>query len=128
MAAYSGKEGSVLVDASQEFNELREWSLDYGGNIHEYASRAGGGATQTVYGVDHGSGKIVLNFDQADCPANSMPTGRLVNMTLKCTADGKSCTGQARIGQHHYNPKLSGEEQQVTIDFVTHGFWTLPTH
>jgi len=127
MAAYSGNEGSVLAGASQEMNEMREWSLDYGADIHVYGSRAQAGFKGTIAGNAGGTGKIVVNFDQNDPVSRLLPTGALVSMTLKCTGDGKACAGLARIGQHHYNPKQSGEEQVVTVDFTCHGAWTLPT-
>ena len=127
MAAYSGKEGSVLVDASLEINELREWALDIERNSHIYFSRHGGGWQETIDGCDHGSGRIVLNFDATNPPASCMPNGRLVSLQLKCANSGEMCSGSARIKKHSYNPKLSGEEQQVTVEFDTHGAWTIPT-
>jgi hypothetical protein len=126
MSAYSGNEGRVLIGASLDVNELREWSLDYGADIHVYGSRALAGGKGTVAGNAGGTGKIVVNYDQQDPISRALPTGSLVSMQLKCTGDGKVCSGTARIGQHHYNPKNSGEEQVVTVDFTTHDVWTLP--
>jgi len=127
MAAYSGKEGLVIADASQSLEELREWKLDYQMDAHSYASRNGGGAMQTVAGVEHGSGSVTVNFDATNPIAGVLPVGRLVAFQLQCTNTGEKCSGSGRITQHSYNPKLSGEEQTVTVSFVTHGAWTLPT-
>ena len=65
MAAYSGKEGAVLLDASQDLEELREWKLDYEVNTHPYFSRDGAGAQQTIKGCEHGSG---LNLRHGEPP------------------------------------------------------------
>ncbi len=127
MAAYSGKEGLVLADASVSLEELREWGLDYEGNAHRYASRSGAGAMQSVFGVEHGTGFVLVNFDATNPIAVLMPVGRKVSFQLQCTNTGEKCTGTGQITKHSYNPKLSGEEQTVRVDFVTHGAWTLPT-
>lgn len=126
MAAFSGKEGSVAVGASNDMAELLEWTLEYGSNIHEYFSRAGSGAGQTVDGAHSGSGTLRLNFDPTNPVAALLPTGSLATLTLNL-ASGGACTGSARIGKHSYGAKISGEPLEVTIPFTTHGAWTLPT-
>jgi hypothetical protein len=126
MAAYSGKEGSVLAGSS-DLAELLSWELEYGSENHSYASRHGAGALETVEGVEGGSGTITLNVDTFDPISGQLGSGNLVTLQLRQYSTTKYWTGQARMGKHRYTDNLSGEPQRVVVPFVTHGAWTAPT-
>lgn len=127
MGALSGKFGEALA-GSCNLLELLSWELEYGMEPQEYASRAGAGATQTVAGVESGSGTFELNFDPDDPVQGTLGHGDLVTLILRHTATGPvQATGQARIGKHSYGANRDGTVQTVTVPFVTHGAWTLPT-
>lgn len=129
MAALSGKYGQALCGASSDIDELLSWELDYGAKTEVYASRDGAGAEQTVEGVFGGTGTIMVNFD----PAKSFTslagtTGQLVQLNLYATKQSGviQAYGQARLGKFKYGAKRSGEVQQISIPFTTHGLWALP--
>ena len=125
MGALSGKYGEALV-GSCNILEFLAWDLEYGAEPQEYASRAGAGATQTVDGVESGSGTLQLNFDPNAAPQTILAHGSLYTLILRHTATGPvQATGQARIGKHSYGANRDGTIQQVTVPFVTHGAWTL---
>lgn len=125
MSVISGKYAEAAI-GSCEFHEFESWELTYGSNIHEYNSRSGGGASQTVDGVFSGSGTINGFIDPDDSIADAITPGALVTLTLRHTATGPvQATGLARLGQFHYTANRDGTPQPVSIPFVTHGLWTL---
>lgn len=129
MAALSGKFGEVRTGGGSNILELLSWDLEYGAEPQEYASRAGGGATQAVAGVESGSGTIEVNFDPDDPIAATLSTGATVTLTLRFrnTPATVDATGQAVLGKHSYGMNRDGTVSTVSIPFVTHGSWTLPT-
>jgi hypothetical protein len=127
MAVISGKYAEVQVDTCT-FAEFESADLTYGSNIQEYNSVAGGGATQTVDGVESGSGTLNGFYDPSDPILTELTTGSLVTLILRESAGGiRLATGSARLGQFSIpNFNRDGTPVQVSIPFVTHGLWTFP--
>lgn len=127
MAARSGKYAEALFD-SCNFLEFESWTLTYGSNPQEYNSRAGAGSTQTVDGVNSGSGEVTGFLDTSDPITGQVTTGSLVTLICRSDTTGPvQATGSARIGQFTLGANRDGTPQRVTIPFVTHGAWTFPT-
>ena len=119
----SGTEGYIVIGASTPI-ELTKWELTYGANIEEYASRAGGGATQTAKGLTKGSGSFELMYDTEAPITSIISEGDLVTLTLY-HGPADSHTGSARVGEFSFSVDRAGEMQRASTNFVTHGLWTL---
>ena len=125
MAVISGKYAEVLVD-SCNILEFESADLTYGSNVQEYNSRAGGGATKTVDGVESGSGTLNGFLDPSDSLTSQLTTGALVAIVFR-TNPGSPTTiasGNARLGQFNV-PEFNrgGAPVKVSIPFVTDGLW-----
>lgn len=127
MGQISGKYSEVHF-GSCNFLEFEGWSLDYGADVHEVASRSGAGARTTVEGVFGGSGTISGFLDPADPLTSQVVSGALVTLTLKVNSGSPTAdaTGQARLGQFSLSASRDGTPVPVSIPFTTHGLWTLP--
>lgn len=126
MAVVSGKYAEALVGACNIL-EFEGWTLEYGADVHEYASRAGAGARQTVEGVFGGSGSISGFMDPTDPITAAMTSGALVTLILKAdSVTGVQWTGQARLGAWSTSASRDGTPVPVSIPFTTHGLWTAP--
>jgi hypothetical protein len=126
MGAISGKISTVTAGASNDVAEFLRGNIEYGAQPEPYFSSHGGGAQETVAGGESGQGEITCNFDPQDPIAGILPSGALVALTLTL-GDGRTCTGNARIGKHRYTTDRAGRPVEVTVPFVTHGAWTVPT-
>ncbi len=125
MAVLSGKFAEVHVD-SCNILEFESADLTYGSNVQEYNSRAGGGATKTVDGVESGSGTINGFLDPTDPLTTQLTTGALVEIELKESAGSTTiASGFARLGQFNV-PEFNrgGAPVKVSIPFTTDGLWT----
>lgn len=125
MAQQSGKYATILLGTC-EMLEFEGWTLDYGADIHETASRAGGGAIQTVEGIFRGSGQVSGYFDPNDPLTKYIVAGTLYTLTLKWIT-GKQMTGSARIGPISFGASREGQPVPVSFPFTTHGLWTMLT-
>ena len=123
MAVSSGKLSQVIIGSCTVL-EFGDWELTYGSNVHEYNSRAGGGANQTVDGNESGSGTINGFLDPADPITTEFATGALVVLQLMTTATHVAATGSARLGQYGLTANRDGTPVPVSIPFITHGLWT----
>ena len=121
----SGKFAEVHVD-SCNILEFESADLTYGSTPQEYNSRAGGGSTKTVAGVNSGSGTLNGFYDPSDPLTTQLATGALVSIQLKESSGGSVlASGQGRLGQFNV-PEFnrSGTPVKVSIPFVTDGPWT----
>jgi len=123
MAVPSGKDGYVVINACTVL-QLSKWTLEYGPEIHKFASRAGGGADQTVAGVFSGSGTIEVMYDDDTPITSTLTPGELYTATLYQNATD-SHTGSMRLGKFSFEVDREGTEERVSIPFETHGLWTL---
>lgn len=123
----SGKYGEARMGASSDVDELLSWELDYGYKTEEYASRHGGGATETAEGVARGTGTIMVNVNVASSMSSIAGTGQLIQLNLYNQRTGPTlqASGMARIGNYGLKADRSGAVQQIKIPFTCHGFWTL---
>lgn len=123
----SGKFAEVQIDACT-FAEFESADLTYGSNVQEYNSRAGGGATKTVDGVESGSGTLNGFYDPADPIFSELTTGSLVALIFRESQGGvELAKGNARLGQFNL-PQFNrdGTPVRVSIPFTTDGLWTFP--
>lgn len=124
MAAKSGKHGYVVVGGST-INELTGWDYEHGSEVQSYASRAGGGATQTEAGVESGSGTINCLMDPDDPASALLTSGTLAYLYLHHNTTVMH-EGYARIGKRNFSVSRAGELQPCTIQFTQHGEWQHP--
>lgn len=126
MGAISGKYAEAHL-GSCNMLEFESWELTYGANVEPVNSRAGGGATTTIDGVENGSGTISGYLDPDDPISSQVSPGQLLTLICLSRSSGTvQATGQARLGQFTLSANRDGTPQRVTIPFVTHGLWTLP--
>ncbi len=127
MAVISGKFAEVQVDTCNIL-EFESADLTYGSNVQEYNSRAGGGATKTVDGVEAGSGTLNGFYDPDDPILTQLTTGDLVSIILRESQGGvEVAKGSARLGQFGLpNFNRDGTPVQVSVPFTTDGLWTFP--
>src|SRR5690606_33901883 len=120
MAVISGKYAEVQIDTCT-FAEFESADLTYGSNVQEYNSRAGGGATKTVDGVESGSGTLNGFYDPTDPILTELTTGALVPIIMRESQGGiRLAMGNARLGQFNIpNFNRDGSPVQVSIPFVT---------
>ena len=121
----SGKYAEVWVGTCNVL-EFESADLTYGSNVQEYNSRAGGGATKTVDGVESGGGTINGLLDPTDSLTGSLTTGALVLIALKESSGSTTiATGYGRLGQFNI-PEFNrgGAPVKVSIPFTTDGLWT----
>lgn len=127
MSQISGKYSEAHF-GSCNFLEFEGWDLEYGSDVHETASRAGGGARQTVEGIAGGSGTINGYLDPSDPLTSQVTSGTLLTLSLYATSVAPTAiaTGQARLGRFSMSASREGQPVPVSIPFTCHGVWTLP--
>lgn len=127
MTAISGKFAEVHFD-SCNWLEFESVDLDEGSEPQEYNSRSGDGHTQSVAGVESGSGTLTGFIDPDDLLWDQITTGSTATLTLKHRTTGEvSGSGTIRIGKITRSANRDGTPQTLSVAFVTHS-WTEPTN
>jgi hypothetical protein len=126
MTALSGKFAEVHF-GSCNWLEFESVDMEEGSEPQPYNSRSGAGHTQSVAGVNSGSGTLTGFIDPDDLLWGQITSGSTYTMTLKHRTTAEVAgSGTIRIGKISRSANRDGTPQTLSVAFVTES-WTEPS-